>query len=281
MKELLQRAGTLGAGFLVVLVLAVFLFGFNRIDEFEVSVRRNPLTGSVAGQPFRQGLYHSILRSWTNYSVREIQYPPQGASERLEALTSDQLQIGLDAAYRYKINPDSAVQIYLTIGEPGQVHAFVYNTYRSALRDAVAEVSAANVLSTERAGIGQRINDLMAERLVPRGVEVTDFFVREIEPPATLRTAIEEKLSREQQVQKEGFQTQVVAEQANQERARAEGIRDAQDIIAASLTGPSGQRYLYWRYLDVLGEVADGQNNLIIAPTEGGIPVFVTPDNNR
>jgi regulator of protease activity HflC (stomatin/prohibitin superfamily) len=280
MKELLQRARTLGAGFLVILVLAVFLFGFNRVDEFEVSVKRNPLTGSVAAQPFRQGLYHSIIRSWTNYSVREIQYPPQGASERLAALTSDQLQIGLDAAYRYRINPDSAVQIYLSIGEPGQVHAFVYNTYRSALRDAVAEVSAANVLSTERAGIGQRINDLMSERLVPRGLEVTDFFVREIEPPATLRAAIEDKLAREQQVQKEGFQTQVVAEQANQERARAEGIRDAQDIIAASLTGPSGQRYLYWRYLDVLGEVADGQNNLIIAPTEGGIPVFVTLDSN-
>ena len=279
MKELLQRAGVLGAGFLVFLVLAVFLFGFNRVDEFEVAVKRNPVTGSVAGQPFRQGLYHSILRSWTNYSVREIQYPPQGASERLEALTSDQLQIGLDAAYRYRINPDSVVQIYLTIGEPDRVHAFVYNTYRSALRDAVAEVSAANVLSTERAGIGQRIRELMEERLVPRGVEVTDFFVREIEPPATLRTAIEEKLSREQQVQKEGFQTQVVAEQANQERARAEGIRDAQDIIAASLTGPSGQRYLYWRYLDVLGEVAQGQNNMIIAPTEGGVPVFVTPDN--
>jgi regulator of protease activity HflC (stomatin/prohibitin superfamily) len=279
MKELLQRAGVLGAGFLVVLVLAVFLFGFNRVDEFEVSVRRNPLTGSVASQPFRQGLYHSILRSWTNYSVREIQYPPQGASERLEALTSDQLQIGLDAAYRYRINPDSVVQIYLSIGEPGQVHAFVYNTYRSALRDAVAEVSAANVLSTERAGIGGRINSIMESRLVPRGIFVTDFFVREIEPPATLRAAIEDKLAREQQVQKEGFQTQVVSEQANQERARAEGIRDAQDIISASLTGPSGQRYLYWRYLDVLGEVAQGQNNMIIAPTEGGVPIFVTPSS--
>ncbi|MEE9208691.1 MAG: SPFH domain-containing protein [Gemmatimonadota bacterium] len=279
MKELLQRAGTLGAGFLVVLVLAVFLFGFNRVDEFEVSVRRNPLTGSVASQPFRQGLYHSILRSWSNYSVREIQYPSQGASERLEALTSDQLQIGLDAAYRYRINPDSVVQIYLSIGEPEQVHAFVYNTYRSALRDAVAEVSAANVLSTERAGIGERINILMETRLVPRGIFVTDFFIREIEPPATLRLAIEEKLAREQQVQKEGFQTQVVAEQANQQRAEAEGIRDAQDIIAASLTGPSGERYLYWRYLDVLGEVAQGQNNMIIAPTEGGIPIFFTPDN--
>jgi regulator of protease activity HflC (stomatin/prohibitin superfamily) len=102
--------------------------------------------------------------------------------------------------------------------------------------------------------------------------------VREIVPPATLREAIEQKLAREQQVQAEAYQTQVVAEQANQKRAEAEGIRDAQDIIATSLTGVSGQRYLYWRYLEVLGEVAQGQNNMVIAPTEGGIPIFFTPD---
>ena len=69
----------------------------------------------------------------------------------------------------------------------------------------------------------------------------------------------------------------MVEEQANQKRAEAAGIRDAQEIIATSLTGVSGQRYLYWRYLEVLGEVATGENNLVVAPTEGGIPVFVTP----
>ena len=49
-------------------------------------------------------------------------------------------------------------------------------------------------------------------------------------------------------------------------------------IIASSLTGVPGQRYLYWRYLEVLGEVGAGSNNLVIAPTEGGIPIFFTPD---
>ncbi|MEE8176224.1 MAG: hypothetical protein V3T97_06400, partial [Gemmatimonadota bacterium] len=92
-----------------------------------------------------------------------------------------------------------------------------------------------------------------------------------------LREAIEAKLAREQQVQAEVFQTQVVEEQANQKRAEATGIRDAQAVIAASLTGVSGQRYLYWRYLEMLGEVASGTNNLVIAPTEGGIPLFFTP----
>ncbi len=184
----------------------------------------------------------------------------------------------MDAAYRYRLNPDSVVHLFLTVGDDRAIHNFVYNTYRSAVRDAVAEVMAANILSRERAGIGARIEQLMSVNLEPRGIVMTEFFVREIEPPEAIRLAIEDKLAREQQVQAEGFQTQVVQEQANQKRAEAAGIRDAQEIIAESLTGAAGQRYLYWRYLEMLGEVGAGSNNLVIAPTEGGIPLFFTPD---
>ncbi len=278
LRNLVQKAGAAGGILVAVALVLLLFFGFNRVNEYEVAVRKNPLTGAVSPTPYRQGLYHSILRSWTNYSTREIQYPREGGSERLTALTSDQLQIEVDAAFRYRLEPDSVVDLYLNIGEPSAIHTFVYNTYRSAVRDAVAEVAAAAVLSRDRASIGDRIEALMAERMTPRGIQITDFFVREIVPPATLREAIEQKLAREQQVQAEAYQTQVVAEQANQKRAEAEGIRDAQDIIATSLTGVSGQRYLYWRYLEVLGEVAQGQNNMVIAPTEGGIPIFFTPD---
>lgn len=279
LENLMQKAGAAGVMLAGIAVVLILFFGFNRVNEYEVAVRRNPVTGAVGEDPYRQGLYHSILRSWTNYSTRELQYPREGGSERLAALTSDQLQIEVDAAYRYRLDPDSAVGLYLQIGEPAAIHSFVYNAYRSAVRDAVAEIPAASILSQDRAAIGDRIEALMADRLEPRGIVITDFFVREIVPPPTLREAIEAKLAREQQVQAEVYQTQVVAEQANQKRAEAEGIRDAQDIIATSLTGVSGQRYLYWRYLEVLGEVANGQNNMVIAPTEGGIPIFFTPDS--
>ncbi len=272
------RLGAVGAGVGIFLALVLLAFGFNRVDEFEVAVKRNPVTGAVAARPYRQGLYHSILRSWTNYPLREVQYPASGQSERLEALTSDQLQIAVDAAYRYRLNPDSAVHLYLTVGNEAQVASFVYNTYRSAIRDAIAEIAASDILSTERAGISSRIEQLMMNRLSPRGVEITDFFVREVVPPETIRTAIEAKLSREQQVQSEEYETQVVMEQANQLRAEAAGIRDAQGVISASLSGQSGQRYLYWRYLEMLGKIGEGTNNLVIAPTEGGIPLFFTPD---
>ncbi len=260
------------------LVLMLFVFGFNRVEEYEVAVKRNPVTGAVSSRPYTQGLYHSVLRSWTNYPLREVQYPAGGQAERLEALTSDQLQIAVDAAYRYRINPDSAVHLYLTVGNENAVGSFIYNTYRSAIRDAIAEIQASDILSTERTGISARIEALMTTRLNPRGVEITDFFVREVVPPQTIREAIEAKLAREQQVQSEEYQTQVVVEQANQQRAEAEGIRDAQDIIAQSLSGVSGERYLHWRYLEMLGKIGEGTNNMVIAPTEGGIPLFFAPN---
>ncbi|MEJ2218048.1 MAG: prohibitin family protein [Gemmatimonadota bacterium] len=266
---------------LTIIALVVGLNACTRVDSYEVAVKKNAVTGAVSNQIYAQGLYHSIFRSWTTYPLREIQYPTGAASERLTALTSDQLTIGIDAAFRYRLLPDSALHLYLTIGDRDDVHTFVYNTYRSAARDAVSNIAAAEILSKERTGIGQRIRELMADKLEPRGVQITEFFVRDIEPPQSIRQAIEQKLAREQQVQAEAFQTQVVVEQANQRRAEAEGIRDAQRIIAESLAGTSGERYLYWRYLESLMEIGKGNNNLVIAPTDGGVPVFVTTGRNN
>lgn len=274
--DAMKRTRT-AVGILVAVSLALGTGACTRVDSYEVAVKKNALTGEVADDTYGQGLYHAVFRDWTTYSRREVEYPRSGQAERLTALTSDQLQIAIDAAYRYRIQPDSALSLYLSVGDMESVHGFVYNTYRSATRDAVANIAAADILSRERAGIGEQIQALMRARLTPRGIVMTDFFVRDIEPPPSIREAIESKLAREQQVQAEGYQTQVVMEQANQRRAEAEGIRDAQNIIAESLAGPSGQRYLYWRYIESLMEVGKGENNLVIAPTEGGVPVFVTP----
>jgi hypothetical protein len=66
LQKLMQQAGVFGLGLVALVVVLLLFFGFNRVDEFEVGVRRNPVTGSVSPSPYRQGLYHSILRSWTN-----------------------------------------------------------------------------------------------------------------------------------------------------------------------------------------------------------------------
>ena len=66
----------------------------------------------------------------------------------------------------------------------------------------------------------------------------------------------------------------MVSEQANQRRAEAEGIRDAQNIIAASLVGEEGRAYLAYEGLQALKAAAMGENNVIISPSEGGVPLM-------
>ena len=260
---------------IVLLFTVAFVFsGCTRVDTYQAAVKMNAINGAVSESTYSQGLYHAVLRSWTVFDLREIQHPRNESSDLLDVLTADQLRVIVDAAFRWRLDPSRIRDLYVEIGEPAEVEALVYNTFRSSVRDAVAEVTATNILSEQRAELAPRIRELMEGQLSPRGVVMTDFFLRGIEPPEAIRIAVEEKLAREQQVAAEQYQTAVVSEQANQRRAEAEGIRDAQRIIAESLIGERGRAYLAYEGLQALKAAAEGQNNLIISPSEGGIPLM-------
>jgi regulator of protease activity HflC (stomatin/prohibitin superfamily) len=54
---------------------------------------------------------------------------------------------------------------------------------------------------------------------------------------------------------------------------RAQGVAQANKIIADSLGGPEG--YLRWRYIEMLQETAhSGGNQIIYVPTEAGLPIL-------
>ncbi|HSG81836.1 MAG TPA: prohibitin family protein [Gemmatimonadota bacterium] len=265
----------------VMLVAVTMPFSCTTVTDYEVAVLKNPITGNVADQSFGQGLYFSapalFWKQYSKYDTREIQWPSGASSERADALTADQLSITVDASYRYRVRPDQAVDLFLVVGDMQAVNQYVYTTYRTALRDAIAELTGTQILSTERLGIATRVEELMDEELGQKGIQVVRFFVREIQPPPAVRQAIELKLQREQEVQAQKFQTEIVMEQAEQKRQEALGIRDAQDIIGQSLT-PSYLSYFYMQTLQVVGA---SEGNVIIAPTEGGNLLFDVPTTSR
>lgn len=267
--------------FLSLAMLVLTLGACTTVEDYEVAVGRTRFTGNVHDRIYAQGLRSLVGKSLYKYSFREVQYPEKENSDQVTVLTGDQLQVQLEVAYMWKIEEASCVpSLYLSVGDQRAVEALVHKVYREATRDAVAEVTAANLLSQGRQGLSARMEELMNIALSGRCVLVTDFFVRDVEPPPSLRAAIEQKLTTEQQVQAQAYQTQVVREQANQRREEAAGIRDAQAIIAESLQGNAGERYLYWRGLEAMENVGKGENNMIIVPTENGAPIFFGAPGN-
>jgi regulator of protease activity HflC (stomatin/prohibitin superfamily) len=281
MRPSLGRSLVMVPAAAALLVLVTVPFSCTTVTDYQVAVLKNPITGNVGERSYEQGLYFAapavFWKQYSLYDTREIQWPSGASSERAEALTSDQLTISVDASYRFRVVPDKVVELFLVVGDMRAVNQYVYTAYRTALRDAIAELTGTQILSTERLTIASRVEELMGEELGPKGIEIVRFFVREIQPPPAVREAIELKLRREQEVQAQRYQTEIVTEQAEQKRQEALGIRDAQNIIGESLTAA----YLSYYYMQTLQQVGAAAGNVIIAPTEGGNLLFDVPTTRR
>jgi regulator of protease activity HflC (stomatin/prohibitin superfamily) len=72
--------------------------------------------------------------------------------------------------------------------------------------------------------------------------------------------AIESKLAEDQNAQKMEFTLAKEKKEADRRRVEAQGISDANRIIAGSLTNS----YLSWYYVEMLKTVAASQNNTFV-----------------
>lgn len=249
-------------GIALVLLNAVVLIGVG-----EVGVQH--WLGKVESRPLNQGV-HLInpLASVERMSVREQSFPPQGGIEQIEAQTSEQLNVTLEVSLLFEINGDNAPDLYGRIGSEDQIkRQIVLNAVRNGVRDAVATKSINEIFSPDRRELAISMKEEIQAKAGDR-IEVVDVFVRDIQAPARVREAIEQKLEREQQVAAEEFQTQIIQEQARQQAEEAKGIAEAQRIISEGLT----QEYLTFFYIQQLAEMPEG--SLVYVPTEGGIPLI-------
>ena len=253
---------TMLMGIVVALLSTVIL-----VNVGEVGVKH--FLGSVDPIALTQGI-HVInpLASIEKMSVREQAFPEDGTVERIEAQTSEQLNVNLEISMLYRIDGANAPNLYQSIGSEQQITSrIVLNAVRNGVRDAVATKSINDIFGPNRREIA---NDMRREIQAKAGdrIEVLDVFVRDVQAPPRVREAIEEKLQREQQVAAERFQTEIIQERARQQAEEAKGIAEAQQIITEGLT----PAYLTFFYIEQLTRMPEG--TVVYVPTEGGIPLI-------
>ena len=261
--------GTMLMGIVVALLSTVILIGVG-----EVGVKH--FLGSVDPVPLEQGV-HVInpLASIEKMSIREQAFPADGTVERIEAQTSEQLNVNLEISMLYRIDGANAPDLYQRIGSERQITSrIVLNAVRNGVRDAVATKSINDIFSPNRREVA---NDMKVEIQAKAGdrIEVLDVFVRDVQAPPRVRESIEEKLQREQQVAAERFQTEIIQERARQQAEEAKGIAEAQGIITVGLT----PEYLTFFYIEQLTKMPEG--TVVYVPTEGGIPLIRTLGGGR
>ncbi len=253
--------GLLGLGGFILVTSAVVV-----IQPGTVGVRH--AFGSVDPMALLPGI--RFVTPWSEierYSTREEQFPEVGdEAERMDALSSEQMSMKVDAALRYQIDPMLAPRLFQEIGGQSQIDNIVRNAIRNGVRDGMVEFSINQV--SQRNLIAQRMEDEVDSALVTtpreggepfRIAKVTAFYLRNLEPPPQVVQAINNKIAQEQQIETEKHRVEVARLQSDQQR-----------LLNLTLT----PEQLTKQYLEVLHDMKGSSNMVIMVPTEGGIPVL-------
>ena len=236
------------------------------IDAGEVGVRH--AFGRVDPQPLLPGI--RFVTPWSyveRFSTREEQYPEGGDQvEEIAALSSEQMGMTIDVALRWQIDPQQAPRIFTELGGEFQIHQAVRNAIRNGVRDGMVQFTINDIAQRNRIATVMEAEVDTALVTRPRAgggtfriATVTAFFLRDLQPPAQVVQAINNKIAQEQQIQTERHRVEVSRLQAEQQR-----------VLNVTLT----PELLAKQYLEVLHDMRNSNNTVILVPTEGGIPVL-------
>lgn len=250
---------TLGIGVAVTALMVV-------IDPGTVGVRH--AFGYVDPHPLLPGI--RMVPPWSEierYSTREEQFPETGDQrETMDALSSEQMAMQVDAGLRWQIDPAQAPRIFTEIGSESQIHSAVRNAIRSGVRDGMVRFSINDI--SKREAISRTMENLVDSALTTRPraggppfriAQVTEFYLRNLEPPASVVAAINNKITQEQQIETERHKVEVARLQSEQQR-----------LLNQTLT----PEQLMKQYLEVLHDMRTSNNLVIMVPTQGGVPLL-------
>ena len=203
--------------------------------------------------------------------------------DSIQALSSDGLLMPLDITVAYRLIAADGPQMFRNIG-PDYVDKIVRPSARTAVREAIAGFTAQEAYSTKREQLARRMDELLTQRLKEllaqhaefqgrSGFVIEQVMIRNVQLPAKVKDAIEEKLSAEQQALRMQFVLQKERQEAERKRIEAQGIADFQKIVAQGISQP----LLEWKGIEATQQLAHSQNTkiVVIGNPKNGMPLII------
>lgn len=193
--------------------------------------------------------------------------------ETMQVLSREGLTIGLEMSVLYRLNADSAAQVYKTVIGGDYEGVVLIPQFRSISRAVTASVQASALYSTERERLSSLIQEELARAVAARGVIVETAPLRNVVLPSQLTEAIEQKQRADQESQRMEFILTKERQEADRKRVEAQGIADFQKIVAAGIS----EQLLRWKGIEATEKLAQSSNAkvVIIGSGKDGLPIIL------
>jgi prohibitin 1 len=239
------------------------------IRQGEVGVRRS--LGKIKKEPLMEG-----ARGFNPFTTTIIKLPTRtmNLEVRLPLPSKEGLTVQSDVSILYRMDGKSAPKIIENIGQNYE-QVVILPVFRSAVADISSQYFAKDMHTGQRSVIEKSIKELMMSQLKPRGFEIEAVLLKSIVLPSGLTKAIEDKLEAEQDAQRMQFVLDKESQEAKRRKIEAEGVRDAQKIIAEGLT----PLLIRFKTVEAFNKLATSPNAKTII-TSGDNPLMLNTDKD-
>ncbi|HEY8893444.1 MAG TPA: prohibitin family protein [Niastella sp.] len=261
----------------IVILIGIITSCIIQIDAGEVGVKK--LFGKVQNDVLTSGLHFiNPLLDVEKMDVKTQNYTMSGVHDEgqksgddaIRALTADGLEVIIDLTVLYRVLPTDAPRIVRETGLDF-TNKVVRPVTRTKIRDNAVYYEAVALYSSKRDEFQARIFKSIETDFKNRGLVLEQLLVRNITLPAMVKTAIEQKITAEQDAQKMQFVLAKERQEAERKRVEAQGISDYQRIISESLT----DRQLQYEQIKAMKDLAASGNAKMVIMGKGNTPVIL------
>ncbi|HSJ12248.1 MAG TPA: prohibitin family protein [Gillisia sp.] len=256
--------------FAVVVLIILIAKSTVTINSGEAGVLYKTFGGGVVTDkpPLSEGFH--LVAPWNRVFVYEVRQ--QSLDEKMQVLSSNGLEINLDATVWFQPNYSELGKLHQERGE-AYVQRVLQPAIRSAARSVVGRYIPEQLYASKREAIQKEIFEETQILLANQYVQINEVLVRDVSLPKSIKDAIERKLGQEQESLEYVFRLEKAQQEAERQRIDAEGKATANRILSASLN----DQILKEKGIQATVELAKSPNSkvVVIGGGDGGMPLIL------
>lgn len=253
-----------------IIIIIIIAKSAVTIGSGEAGVLYKTFGGGVVTDepPLGEGFH--IVAPWNKVYIYEVRR--QEIFEKMKVLSSNGLDIQLDASAWYKPDEMNLGKLHQEIGE-NYLQRIILPTIRSAARSVVGRYTPEQLYSSKRDAIQREIFEETKKIVDDQYIVLDDILVRDVTLPPTIKDAIERKLKQEQESLEYEFRLVTAEKEAERQIIEAEGKAQANKILSASLT----DKILQDKGIEATIKLSESNNSKVIVIGSGdtGMPIIL------
>jgi len=226
--------------------------------------------GVVTDQPPLSEGFHIIL-PWNKVYVYNVKQQEVFESQ-MQVLSSNGLEISLDVSVLYQPIYEELGILHKTKGS-NYLDIVIVPSIRAVARSVVGRYTPEQLYSTKRDAIQTEIYDELRAGVTSQHVQINAVLVRDVTLPNNIKSAIERKLTQEQEALEYVFRLEKARQEAEKLRIDADGKATANRILNSSLT----TNILKDKAIEATIKLSESPNSKVIVIGSGkdGLPIIL------